>query len=377
MRSLIHYGFLFLCCYLTLAVTASAEIITTKQAELSQVNGKIQTLQKTISQNQMQTTNLQQQLKTAELAIGKLSEEITRLTKELAAQQKILDDLNIIEQTTELKLKIQNDALGQQLRAAYQLGTQNQLKIMFNQENMNTANRHLTYYKALNEARTKLIIEVQQNLILLQKTLRATKTHEQTLQNLLAQKQRQQKNQQRTLVLRQHLMTALGLQTQSKQQQIESLMANQQILQETIFRLKQREITLNGQPFNQLQGKLAWPVKGQFVASFGSLVDQGTLHSNGVLIKAPMGTPVHAISSGKVVFADWLRGFGLLIIINHGHQYMSLYARNQAIYAKPGQYIATGDVIAATGNSGGYSNPGLYFEVRQNGTPINPTLWCR
>jgi len=377
MRSLIDSIFLFLFCFLILAMTASAEVITTKQAELSQVNGKIQTLQKTISQNQTQTTNLQQQLKTAELAIGKLSEQITRLTKDLSAQQKILDDLNFIEQTTELKLKIQNDALGQQLRAAYQLGTQNQLKILFNQENMNTANRHLTYYKALNEARTKLIIEVQQNLILLQKTLQATKTHQQTLQNLLAQKQRQQKNQQRTLALRQHLMAALGLQTQSKQQQIESLMANQQMLQETIFRLKQREITLNGQPFNQLQGKLTWPVKGQFVASFGSLLDQGTLHSNGVLIKAPMGTPVHAIYSGKVVFADWLRGFGLLIIINHGHQYMSLYARNQAIYAKPGQDIGTGDVIAATGNSGGYNNPGLYFEVRQNGTPINPSLWCR
>lgn len=368
---------LLIICFTLLIQSVSAETVATKQAELSHVNGQIQLLEKNIQKNKSQSMSLQQQLKIAELAIGKLSEQINRFTQELIAQQKILDELNITEQKTELQLKTQHDALAQQLRAAYQLGTQNQLKIMLNQENMNAANRHLTYYKALNEARAKLISEMQLNLILLQKTLHASELHQRTLKNLIAQKQIQQKHQQHILIIRQKLIETLGLQTQSKQQQIESLMANQQTLQETIARLKQRDITLNGQPFDQLQGKLSWPVKGQFVASFGSLLDQGTLHSNGVLIKAPMGTPVRAIYSGKVIFADWLRGFGLLIIINHGHQFMSLYARNQAIYAKPGQYIETGDVIAATGNSGGYNNPGLYFEVRQNGTPINPTIWCR
>ncbi len=374
MRLLSH---VFLLTLILLTRPVNAETIAAKQAELSNVNGQIQSLEKTLVQTQSERNNLQQQLKTAEIAIGKLTEQITHLTNELTAQQKMLDDLTLTEQKTQLQLKIQQDALARQLRAAYQLGTQNQLKIIFNQENINAANRHLTYYKALNEARSQLITDMQQNLTLLQKTLHESQKHQRILKNLIAQKQYQQKHQQHALDKRQQLIMALGLQTQSKQQQIELLMTNQQLLQETISRLKQKDITLNGQSFNQLQGKLAWPVKGQFVTSFGSVVDQGALRSNGVLIRTPLGTPVHAIYGGKVIFADWLRGFGLLIIINHGHQYMSLYARNQAIYAKPGQSVQTGEVIATTGNSGGYQHPGLYFEVRQNGTPINPALWCR
>ena len=363
--------------FIMLMTTVTAETIGVKQEELLNVNKKILSLQKTIGLNQKQKTTLQQQLKNAELTIGKLGEQISRLTKELVKQQKIIDELNTTTSATQIKLKIQSDALAEQLRSAYQLGTQNQLKIIFDQESINTANRYLTYYKALNEARAKLITDVEQNLILLQKTLQASQAHQQTLKNLIAEKQREQKHQQRVLNLRQQLITALGLQTQNRQQQIESLMANQKTLQETIAHLTQKVMTFTGQPFNQLQGKLSWPVKGQFAVSFGSLIDQSNLRSSGVVIKTPMGTPVHAIYSGRVIFADWLRGFGLLVIINHGHQYMSLYARNRTIYIKPGQYVQTGDVIAATGNTGGYNNPGLYFEMRQNGTPLNPSNWCQ
>lgn len=362
---------------LNMVVSVHAETITTKQAELSNVNGQIQTLQQTIAQNEKQRADLQQRLKVTELAIGKLSDQLNHLAQDLLLQQKAIAELNLTQQTTQLKLNAQNKALAEQLRAAYQLGAQNQLKIIFNQEDMNVANRHLHYFKALNEARAKLITDIEQNLILLDKTLKDSKIHQQTLKNLIAQKQRQQKYQQHALAVRQQLISTLGLQTENKQQQIELLVANQKTLQETIARLKQRDITITGQPFEQERGKLSWPVKGQLVTSFGSLLDEGALRSNGIVIKAPMGTPVHAVYSGKVIFADWLRGFGLLVIINHGHKFMSLYARNQAIYAKPGQTIQTGDVIATIGNSGGYPNPGLYFEVRQNGTPINPNYWCR
>ena len=368
---------LFLFFFTVLLPTASAANVAINKTQLRQVNGQIQSLKKNIAQNQEQSANLQQQLKSVEMTIGKLSEQITQSTKEFFVQQRMLQELNLVQQNTQLKLKIQHDALAQQLRAAYQLGTQHPLKILFNQEDFNTANRHLMYYKALNTARLKLITDIQQNLTLLEKIIRTSKTHQQTLKNLIAQKQRQQNQQQHVLNQRQQLIAALGVETQSKQQQLELLLTNQKALQETITRLKHQEIALNGRPFNQLQGRLSWPVKGQLAAFYGSLLDAGNQRSNGIIIKTPMGTPVHAIYSGKVIFADWLRGFGLLIIINHGHEYMSLYARNQILYAKAGHYVHTGDVIAATGNSGGYDKPGLYFEVRQNGTPVNPNIWCR
>ncbi len=363
--------------FIFITLSANAETLATKRGELSHVSGQIQSLKKSIEHNQTESVNLQLQLKNAEVAIGKSDAQISRLTKELAAQQKILNELALTEQTTELRLKVQNDALNAQLRAAYKLGTQNQLKILLNQENMNTANRHLLYYKTLNETREKLIADIQQNLVLLQATVKASSIHQQTLKKLLTEKQNQQKRQQRILILRQQVITALGLQTQDKQRQVDVLIANQKALQETIARLQQTEIAITGQPFNQLQNKLSWPVKGQFVTYFGSAEDGGARRATGMTIKTPSGTPVHAIYSGRVVFADWLRGFGLLVIINHGHQYMSLYGRNQTLYIKPGQLVRTGDVIAAAGNSGGYSNSGLYFEIRQNGTPVNPGIWCR
>ncbi|HSW69333.1 MAG TPA: peptidoglycan DD-metalloendopeptidase family protein [Gammaproteobacteria bacterium] len=345
--------------------------------KLSEVKGQIQSLEKTIARNQEEGATLEQQLKTAELSIGKSSEQIAQFTKELAKQQRILNELNFTKQKTEDALITQNHALAEQLRAAYRLGTQNQLKIIFNQENLTATNRHLIYYKTLNTTRVKLINDIQQNLDLLQKTIRESETHQQTLKKLIAEKERRQKQQQRILSQRKQLISALQLQTQNKQQKIELLMANQKALQETISRLTQKEIALPGQAFNQLQKKLSWPLKGPLVSSFGSLLNEGSQRQNGALIKAPIGTPVHAIYSGKVIFADWLRGFGLLVIINHGHNYMSLYARNQSISAKMGHYVHTGEVIALSGNSGGYENPGLYFEVRQNGAPVNPAIWCR
>ena len=128
--------------------------------------------------------------------------------------------------------------------------------------------------------------------------------------------------------------------------------------------------------FNDLRGKLHWPVQGKIAARFGSLLDVGNRRLSGTLIKASPGTAVHAIYNGKVVFANWLRGFGLLVIVNHGNGFMSLYARNQALYAKMGDQVKSGDIIATTGNSGGFSRSGVYFEIRQNGAPKNPKIWC-
>jgi len=376
MQSVIRY-FILSFILLMLLQNATAEIVTTHQTQLENIQNEISHLKNNISAYQKQQANLQQQLKTTELTNSKLSAEITQLTQALTHQETILRELSATQKNTQARLDSQNTALAEQLRAAYKLGAQNHLKVMLNQEDMSAANRHLMYYKTLNETRAKLIGDIQQNLALLNQTIKESEAHQQTLKKLLAQKQRQQAKQQRILKLRQQLIAKLGLQTQSKQAQIESLIANQKTLQDTVTRLKQREFFTTEQPFDQLKTKLSWPVKGKFISSYGSLLDVGTQHSNGVLIQAPMGSPVHAVYSGRIIFADWLRGFGLLVIINHGHQYLSLYARNQTIYAKPGQYVRTGDVIAATGDSGGYEKPALYFEIREKGYPVNPKIWCR
>jgi len=127
--------------------------------------------------------------------------------------------------------------------------------------------------------------------------------------------------------------------------------------------------------FSSQRGLLPWPIDGPFISKFGS-PRKGDLKWNGVLIKAPYGRPVRAISHGRVAFSDWLQGFGFITIINHDDGYMSLYGHNESLFKQAGDWVTAGEVIASTGDSGGQPVSGLYFEIRERGKPVNPTKWC-
>ena len=127
--------------------------------------------------------------------------------------------------------------------------------------------------------------------------------------------------------------------------------------------------------FSTQLGQLPWPIDGQIISHFGSK-RQGDLKWNGILIDAPYGTPVKAISHGRIAFSDWLQGFGFITIINHDEGYMSLYGHNESLFKQVGDWVTAGDVIASTGDSGGQPVSGLYFEIRARGKPVDPTLWC-
>ena len=139
----------------------------------------------------------------------------------------------------------------------------------------------------------------------------------------------------------------------------------------------QRQISISYDPlFPQLRGKLKWPVRGSIIGAYGSSLGVKDRFLSGVIIKSSNNTPVHSIYPGKVIFANWLRGFGLLVIVNHGNGYMSLYARNHALFSKVGDTVTPHDMIATIGNTGGFAGPSLYFEIRHNGIPVDPNLWC-
>jgi septal ring factor EnvC (AmiA/AmiB activator) len=133
-----------------------------------------------------------------------------------------------------------------------------------------------------------------------------------------------------------------------------------------------------GTPFDELQGKLAWPSPGPIMTHFGNYrTETADMLSQGVVIGADMGANVRAVSGGRIAFADWMRGFGLLIIIDHGEGYMSLYGHNQSLYKSLGEWVETGELIARVGDSGGLAVSGLYFEIRHDGKPLNPAAWCK
>lgn len=374
MRAYWIIGFIFFstCC-------TAADTIHNKQAELTRVTQQIEQLQKTIHVDREQQQALESQLKTTEITIGNLSQQINTLNGSIGQEQKKLTQLKKAQRLSTEQLRQQHNALIKKMQTVYHFGPSPSLKILFNQDNPSTLQRHLRYYRYLNQAQLTSIDKIKQSLTKLNVTLTDISEHQQTLQRLLNNKQEQQTEHQKAFAERKNVIDQLNQNVEDKQQQLTVLLANQKALQDIVAQLQVETKTdiIRGKPFNQLRGKLHWPVNGPFAARFGSSLEVGEQKLGGVLIKAKQGTPVQAIYEGKILFANWLRGFGLLIIVNHGNNYMSLYARNHTLNAKVGDTVKTGDIIATTGNSGGYDQSGLYFEIRQNGKTVNPATWCR
>lgn len=370
-----HKWILALLIVFSLTTSANA---ASKKTELSRVVNQIQELQNNINLDKQQQQTLEKKLQTTEVAIGELSQQINKINIFINQEQMQLSQLDISHQQMLTKLSQENRALAQRLRAAYQLQQLQSFKIILNQDDPNILQRHLNYYHYLTQTRIQLINSIKQTLSKLNANMDSISQHQRILKKLLVQKQLQQVQLQRAQAQRPALIAQLKQGLQSKQLRLSTLLANQKGLQDIISHLKQEsEQDIANLPFKNLHGKLNWPVNGKIVANFGSILDVGNQHFSGVLITAAQGTPVRAIYSGRVIFADWLRGFGLLIIINHSNNYMSLYGHNHALYAKVGDQVNTGDVIATIGNSGGFDKSSLYFEIRQNGIAVDPNTWCR
>jgi septal ring factor EnvC (AmiA/AmiB activator) len=320
--------------------------------------------------------DLQQQLKTSEIQLGQLSQQMSTLNQQLSDEQKKLEKLKEEQQPFLAQLAMQQKALMQQTKLIYQLGQIQSLKTLLNPDDINTINRHLYYYHYLGEARLRLVGEIKGILNTIATNMSNISQQEQKLKDLLNAKQQQQQQQQNVRAERQNIIAQLQKNGKDTHPQLAASAANRRTLQNTLSSLKTPpQAPLGKKTFDQLHGRLRWPIQGAIVANYGTWLSNQRLP--GVIIKAPEGTPVHAVYKGKVIFASWLRGFGLLVIINHGNGFMSLYARNHALFAKVGDIVKPRDVIATIGNSGGYTKSSLYFEIRQNGTPINPQSWCR
>ncbi len=179
---------------------------------------------------------------------------------------------------------------------------------------------------------------------------------------------------------RRKILAQLQHDLQARTTELSTLQQDEQRLQALLKSLQQamRDVPPEGGDFTslgKLKGKLHWPVAGRIIQPYGAKQASGELQSSGVLIASVAGAEVHAIANGRIAFADWLRGFGLLLIIDHGDGYMSLYGQNRSLYKDVGAWVKRGEVVAAAGSSGGRRQDGLYLELRKNGRPFNPTAW--
>ncbi|MBA6377953.1 MULTISPECIES: peptidoglycan DD-metalloendopeptidase family protein [unclassified Colwellia] len=348
----------------------------TNQA-LSKVQQQIVEQEKSIKQTSNKRSSLENQLRNDDISIAKIVKAMIKTQDDFEDTQQTLKELAQEKITLTHKKQQQEKVLAQQLRAAYTSGHHDYIKLLLNQQSPASVERTVTYYKYLNDARIK---EIDQFQIVLSDLLAVTTQHQEQAKklNLIKQQQAEQKVVfQNTKQERKNTIRALNQELLGSKQLLAQLVAEEQnlvVALQRIATLAQQSAELVG--LKKLKRKLSWPVKGKISHSFGSR-KQGYLKWKGILLAAPVGKQVKAIHNGTVLFSDWLKGYGLVTVLDHGAGYMSLYGYNQALLKSVGDRVETGEPIALVGQSGGQSQSGLYFEIRSDGQAVNPKAWFK
>jgi septal ring factor EnvC (AmiA/AmiB activator) len=350
------------------------------EARLKALDKEISNYKETLDSTQGQKSEIEATLERNEQGINKLINEIDTIEKELDTTNDRVSSLTEKQKELLTVKSEQQYYIEQQVRAAYEIGSQEYLKILLNQEDPNEIARMLTYYDYFNQARSKQIESYNLTLLDLDRV-----TQELAEETVVLESQRralgaQQKSLANVQKEKQMTLKALINQISTTGSALSKLEQDRGRLEQLLDRLQESLANLDAprsaQPFAGMQGKLLLPVEGRISHRFGNQKNQGKLRWHGIFIDAAEGESVYAVHYGRVVFSDWLRGFGLLMIVSHGEGYMSLYGHNQALFRETGDWVSAGEVIAAVGDSGGQDKTGLYFEIRIDGKPNNPQNWC-
>lgn len=349
-------------------------------ADLKAVVKQVESLQKALASQRRQQTKAERALSAIEKAEQAARIELTKIRERQKDTRARQQELSREADKQALKLKEQRVQLGEQLHAAYVNGHEEWLRMSLSQQDPAQIGRQQTYYNYLSEARAQLVAEVLiiiDALVVTRATIAAAAAELAGLEKDAAAKVADiAKNREE----REKVLTTIAADITSKDTQIKTLKAQEQKLRDLVVALEKMLADVpvrNAEPFAGKTASLVWPTDGTLLHQFGQPRADGRLKWQGVLIGAKPGADVRAVYHGRVVFADWLDGLGLLIIVEHGDGYMSLYGHNQSLLKAVGQSVAMGDSIAEVGDSGGQSISGLYFEIRKNGNAKNPRNWIK
>jgi septal ring factor EnvC (AmiA/AmiB activator) len=353
-----------------------------KTTELETLRARIEGVQRELDTTQAKADSVYKQLRDTEVAIGKAAKRLEEIERSIKEKLVTLEDLERSRRTNQAKIISERDQLAQQIRAAYMMGQHDFLKLLLNQQDPSAMGRVLIYYEYHNRARTQRIALTKEKLSAISAIEESIKLEAQALQDLKAEQLESIDKIKAYRASRKRLIAQLHQELDRHGEELERLRKDERRLEALIESLGEvapapLEPLDDVEPFATLKGKLTWPVDGKLVTRFGSPKKAASLKWQGVFISARPGEELQAINHGRVVFADWFRTLGLLIIIDHGDGYMSVYGHNQSLYKSVGDWVEAGEVIASVGNTGGQTNSGLYFEIRHEGEPQNPALWCR
>jgi len=354
----------------------------TSEKQLKSVLRKIDKLKQAIDAKEDSKSQYIKQLKTIEGDIGRLGQKIRALGKEIGSKQSELKSLRATRLEHQRQLSRENEYLAEQVYAAFTLGQQEKVKLLFSQQDPQTLQRNLVYYQYFSNARVDLINAVQGNIDKIIETEQLIQQARLDLEKNQQALNKQKKQLNQDLGKRKTIISSLDKQLKKQGGNLSRLEDEATQLQNLIKSIEKLfidapESEISRKSFAKLKGKLAWPLKGKLRKLFGRTKPESDLRWQGVKIEAANGSHVMAVSHGRVAFADWLRGLGNLIIIDHGNSYLSLYGHNESLFKTAGEWVEAGDVISSVGSSGGEQKAGLYFEIRKKGKPQNPTRWCK
>ena len=367
----------FLLLLLSLSLDATAQVAL-KEQELTRVRAEIRDLSAALAKKTRQRTRLHDELARAEARLGTARERVGTTDQELAATRERLATIKREEAEERQALGAERSFLGAQMRAAYVAGRGERLRLLLNQEDPAELGRRATYYRYLNAYRQENIERVNQEIARLLRFRVAAEAAEKELAALAERRRKELAEEQAGVAERQALLVRLTDEIAAEDGAIAELRRREQDLDRLVAELNgilEDYPISTEQPFANMRGKLTWPVAGRRLHDFGQPREGSEIRWSGVVLAAERGTEVRAIYHGRVAYADWLPRLGLLLVLDHGDGFLSLYGHNDTLVRSVGDWVGAGDVVATVGDSGGQAETALYVELRRGQEPLNPNRW--
>ncbi len=380
---------------------AAATTATEARDELQELRGRISAMQKKLAAAEESKNEASDALRESEQAISEANRELRDLNRQARDSGAKLNALRKSSQDTGARMQSQQELLGRMLRRQYLQGEPDALRLVLARENPNDMARQLHYLAYIARARAQLVDGLRRNLAELDRLTRDIAEETAAITRIAQDQAAQKKRLEREKRARTEVLTKVSRDIRAQQQQIRVMQNNENRLGRLIEQLSKlvqqqpqrpQKPVAGGKPrprndavpadtgggaFAAMRGTLALPVRGELGGRFGSPRSDGGITWKGVFIAARGGDEIKAVAAGRVVYADWLRGFGNMLIIDHGDSYMTLYANAESLLKQVGEMIRGGEAIATVGNSGGNAESGLYFEMRHAGKPFDPLTWVK
>ncbi len=348
------------------------------EAELEALRVRMEALRRSLESDEAQRSAVETELRRAEEEIGARTAALRRLQAQRADAQQRVAALRAERAGLETRIGTERSRLADQVRAAYVVGRNERLKLLLNQQDPASLGRMMVYYDYFNRTRRKLIDSVSADLVQLVAVAAEQEREAERLRQVESEREAEINRLEAARERRATVLAKLDQGIRDKGGEIAKMEEQAATLEKLVEELRAalRDFPVEAEePFDQAKGALAWPLAGRLLKDFGQPRARGRLKWDGVLVGAPRGTEVRAVYHGRVAYADWLTGLGLLVILEHGDGFLTLYGHNDSVFPSVGEWVAPGEAIAEVGNSGGQTQPALYFEIRKGKEPLNPHRW--